>query len=201
MTAWTYIWVGGALSLVGTVLLTLGWKQFQRQEEAFSLSIPPSVEITLSSPPSLNQKEVIIENTGQHELINVELTPVFYRVDATELKITSRQVPSNGIKLLDNMKPRQTYSISVEASTFFVDAKALDKQNELTFVALAVTFRRKADNKRFVEIEPFLISGLENQKILYPLYANKSSGMGGNPETFIKAMREIIEIEKFMFRA
>jgi len=201
MSAWTYIWVGGALSLIGTVLVTLGWNQIKKQEEAFSLSIPPSIEISLESAPTTEKNDLVIENTGQHEIVSVELTPVLYRIQADTMKITSRDVPSNGLKVSSSLGPRQKVTITTEAATFFINAGTLNNPNEMVAVAMVVTFRRKADNRRFVEIEPLLITGFNDKKVLYHLYSNKSTAIAGQPQIFMNIVKEILESERLMFRA
>ena len=117
------------------------------------------------------------------------------------MKITSRDVPSNGLKVSSSLGPRQKVTITTEAATFFINAGTLNNPNEMVAVAMVVTFRRKADNRRFVEIEPLLITGFNDKKVLYHLYSNKSTAIAGQPQIFMNIVKEILESERLMFRA
>jgi hypothetical protein len=197
MSGYTYLIVAGILTLVGSILGTLGISKLKRQEEVFSLSVPPSIEIMVEP---INQKpNLIIENTGSHELVDIRVAQISYVFETTPTEVLSRDAP--GItEPHAPLKPRQRITIPV-SDINFTGPVGLSAKNPMKMMAIVVAFRRKLDNKRYVEIEPFLVDYHNSQLVLFSLYSGKGTALSSLANTYVIALKEMIETEKLFFRA
>ena len=74
MNGYYFIIIGVAMAGVGGILATQGWNMVKQREEAFSLAVAPSLEITLQPGKTLGDSQTILfHNTGQHVLLNLEI--------------------------------------------------------------------------------------------------------------------------------
>jgi hypothetical protein len=67
--------------------------------------------------------------------------------------------------------------------------------------AIAVVSRRKADNQRFVDIEPFTLGHDDGSTFVFPMYASSSTAASGPPELMVGLIKQIEETERVYFRA
>jgi hypothetical protein len=196
MNGWTFIVVGAILLTAGGILGTQGWNMLKKREEAFALSIRPSLEVSTrnsADAPTL----LTLQNTGQHDLIDIEICPVSYRLK--HMEIEQRTVPSATIPIVKSLTVGESYSMSTEPLVFTPDEWLRDGTGAVAFV---IIYRRKDDNKRFVDIEPYIATEIEGQKILMALYAGKGDAMGGGSvQKHYALMRQIVEMERFFFRS
>lgn len=193
MSGLTYIVVGGVLALIGSVLTTVGISKMKRTEEAFSLAVPPSVEIALQP-----NQDIGIENTGQHDLVDIHLTPVFYVIQKDPFKVL-RRTPSFPIDVVP-LVPRAKNVIPF-SKIGFIDQKDILSDKTIEMIAAVVVYRRKLDNKRYVEIEPFMTTSIDGKQTLFSLYADRGAGFSGPPGLVITAIKEVLETEKLFFRS
>lgn len=194
MSGLTYIIIGGVLALAGSVITTVGINKLKRQEEAISLSVPPTIEIILQS-----NQDIMIENTGQHELIDVRVSPICYVITKDPMKVLIRS-PSFDFEVAKSLKPRGQVTFALDKIRFIFPEEYTDKGIEM--LALVVVFRREQDNKRYVEIEPFLTEKISGKQTLFALYSDRGSGSSSGPPGFIiSAIKEITETERLFFRA
>lgn len=198
MSPWTYLIVGGIFGAISTILLTLGLNELKRRDEIYSLSTPPSVEVDLLTSGDGND-EVSFRNNGAHTITDVEVYPVGYTLSGSPLKITNRIQPAGDMKVADKLTsndkikfPTRRFTLSYEGSEPILQT--------LNFVALVIVYRREIDNKRFVTIEPFFLSALNDRRVLGTLYGGRLSAQSGPPGKFLEVVKEIMDTEKVLFR-
>jgi hypothetical protein len=158
MSGFTYIIIGGVLALIGSVLATVGGSKLKRTEEALSLSVPPSIEITIQANAT-SIPDIVVENTGQHELTNLRLSPISYVIAKEPMKVLYR-LPRLSLEIAKSLKPREKVTIPANKIDFHAPAELLNDKT-IKMIAMVVVFRRQLDNKRYVEIEPFITETIE----------------------------------------
>jgi hypothetical protein len=197
---WSLILIGSVLTLVGGVMVTLGWSRVKQRDEAYSLSSPPSIDVSVrppEDPKKQTEQDVIFENTGQHELKDVRTWSVLYNVDKDQ--ITSRSAPGGGELISDKWSPTKQIKLSAKKITFWnVPPRTDEERSQMRCIALVTTYRRQADNRRFVDIELFIVENINGAQCLFPFLGSASSGP---PQNLIKVFKEITDSEKFIFKS
>ena len=186
--------LGGALAQFGW---TLNQREASRFDQAFALSIPPALEVT--APYNDGIQSLRLENNGQHDVIAVEVFGVTYTIENG--KVLQRSCPSQGIKIKE-IATRKAEEIE-PSNVFFVPPDPLldDKGTHQMAIAIVTVFRRKDDNRRFVDVVPFAAGEINGHWELFSLYAGRGASSGGNPETTANLVRDLVEREKLLFHA
>lgn len=185
--------------MAGGVITTLGLSRLKQLEESVSLSVPPSLDFKVDQ---LNKQvpDIVLSNTGQHALKEIVIWRIRYEERNGE--ITSRMAPNMGIPVADLLLPKNQISIPADrvmgASLKPRTEKDL-KENLNQYVVFVVLYRREADNRRFVDIETAIWDADVNGQLMIFHYLNSASG--GCPQHLLKIMREMVENERFIFKA
>lgn len=197
MEPWTLVLIGTLMTLVGSVMATYGWSQLKQREEAFSLSVPPSIDISVRPNDETKIQDIIFRNTGQHTLKDVRVWSVLYDVKADQIK--SRSVPGGGELIADKWNPQKEIVIQSKQFTFWnVQPRTNADIDQYRCIALVTVYRREADNRRFVDVELILVENIDDAQVLFHYL---SSGSAGPVQNMIKVFKEIVETEKFIFKA
>jgi hypothetical protein len=194
MTPWTFVLIGGLMTFAGGIMATYGWSQLKQREEAFSLSVPPSIDVSVKPNDKTQIQDLIFRNTGQHVLKEVTVWSILYNVKADEIK--SRSAPGGGVLIADKWDSRKEITVQSDKFTFWKVASRTEA-NEYRCIALVTVYRRETDNRRFVDIDLFLVENIEGRQVLFPFLGGASAGP---MQKMIKVFKEIIESEKFIFK-
>jgi len=178
-------------------MATYGWSQLKQREEAFSLSVPPSIDISVKPNDETKIQDVIFRNTGQHAIKDVRVWSVLY--DIKEDQIQSRDVPSGGELIADKWEPQKEIIITSKKFTFWdIQPRTNEDVKRYRCIALVTVYRREADNRRYVDVELLLVENIKGTQVLFH-YLNSASS--GPMQNMIKTFKEIVETEKFIFKA
>lgn len=194
MGPWSLVLIGTLITLVGGVMTTYGWSRLKQREEAFSLSLPPSIEVTARTE---QKSRLVFTNTGQHLLKEVKVWPIIYEIENGKIK--NRSTPSDGTPIASSWQPRQALTIPADKVVFW-DATASTNSDPHAYkcLALVTVYRREEDNKRFVDIDLFLLANINGDLTLFPFLGSAS---GGPVQDMIKIFKEITDLERFVFKA
>lgn len=197
MSPWTLLLIGGVVALVGTTISAVGYSRLKQLEESISLTVPPSVELTIDGKGK-SVPDVILANTGQHKLKDIDIWGIRY--DVTNGRIGSRMASSAGTRVANFLDPRNRVSIPADKILWGPPLKPRT-ENELNlsrYIAFVTVYRRQDDNRRFVDVEVALVENIEGDLVIFH-YLN--SGSGGPPQKQVRVMKEIVDTEKFIFKA
>lgn len=160
---------------------------------ALEMSVEPSIDIML---PENYGQEISVQNTSTVNLTDLRAFPVCYYLwkgkDGFEIRDRQPLTPIN--LSLQILKPKERSVIPLESTS----CAKLPKIEGSYVNALVVTFRRQADNKRFVKVEPFVMSSTDPN----PGWASSiqaESGWRGEPSAFIGISGIIKETETALF--
>ena len=196
MSPWTLLLIGGVVALVGTTISAVGFSRLRQLEESISLTVPPSVELTIDGVGK-SVPDVVLTNTGQHKLKDIEIWGIQY--DVISSRIGSRMAPSGGTRVADFLEPRNKVSIPANKILWTpLKPRTEEEVNLARYVAFVTVYRRQDDNRRFVDVEVALIENIEGDLVIFH-YLNSS--FGGPPQRQVKVLKEIIDTEKFIFKA
>lgn len=204
MVPWLYIIGGAVLAAVGTIIATHGWNEKKLRDEAASLSVTPAFDVELTP------NELVVRNTSQQSLLNVEYYIVAYKFTRDPAPSGAPPSPrhmsdrnaTGGTTLAPILSPQSEVTVSGREFAQMRDSLALTAgPNELPVYAAVFVYRRERDNRRYVRIEPFFMVDINNQVKLFPLYNNSHSASSGSPFDMINMLDEIENVERKLFRA
>ena len=201
MNPYTYLIIGGIVTLIGSMLATYGLSELKRNEEVFSLSTPASIELDWRN--NNGNGEILLQNTSPHNITNLEIYPVAYQIAFSPVSIVHRMQPGGDVKIAERLSPKETLTLPSRRFTLLYEIKGSNDEflSNLNFIALVVVYRRENDNKRYVYIEPFtLYTETDGKREISPIYSSKSFS-ATNSHKFLGAIKEIAEIEKVYFKA
>jgi hypothetical protein len=160
---------------------------------AFQISIEPTIDIIF--PEKEYGSHVTIQNTSSIVITNIKIFPICYNIkkENESFKIINRQ-PLESVNLqAESLKPGQQSQVSLNAAS----CSQLPKTTGDYINSLVIVFHRQIDNKRFVKIEPFIMSASESN----PDWASSFySDWGGDPSLVVGLTGKIKETEEIIFR-
>jgi hypothetical protein len=212
MSAFTLAVIGGLLFAVGGVVLDRARNKLKTTEDVYALSVPPSIEISVrprGDDIRNEQQELVITNTGPHELVDVKVTPVGYLLQKDPVKVVLRNSPGGAYPVAQLLEPYKEVRMHPNHITKWLPP--LKDGTQTNAVAVVVVYRRKADNRRYVEVEPYTVSWPEMPAVdktltLAPMFAGKDGPLPGpmfigDPALQLSVMKQMIEGERFFFNA
>jgi hypothetical protein len=166
------------------------------------------LQLQISNVPRLDihlQKGIVtIKNIGEYKLLDFEVIPISHEFEGafegsrSPLIITDRIVYPR-IDRLESILESGT-SVKVLSSDIVLGQVTPHNSKTFIFYSIIILYRREVDQKRFVDIEPFIARRLDNETtVIIPLAYQRGFRTSG-PPAHIRVLQEIERIERILFR-
>jgi hypothetical protein len=194
------LYVAGAALVLTSIFSSISIHQtssaLETSRQTLQLSIEPVISVDF--PDKTYGPNIIIQNTGTVEIADVRIYPNCYFIKKPNevFQIIDRK-PLESFTLTESvLKPGQKSSIPLKSAS----CANLPKNSSDYVNSLVIVFHRRVDNKRFVIVEPFMMSEDEpNPQWASPFFAE--SEWGGDPAFTIGLIEKIRATENVLFRA
>ena len=178
----------------------------ESKSEVVSLNTPASIEIRVEFDEDPDKVGLTFINSGPHSVLNLETFPIGYKFqfEPPPVRIANRVQPGGpGFVVADRLEPDEVCTVQARIYTHIFEEMKAEGPTGITLMALVVVFRRDADKKRYVHVEPFYFIGFSKSPVLYlsPVHPGQSMGRIGPPDTEIEMLRLVNETERTLFRA
>lgn len=204
--AWIAALTGILAIIVNAYVIYQNSQSIRTAQQAFYLSIPPSVDLIY---PAANQPPVVyVQNTGPYSLVDVKVYAISYLFDGS--KMIGRSQSAGYIASSESLQPKQQIEITASNLLFnklafqsFRLAAVEEGRIELDGShpqALVTVFRRELDQKRFIKIEPYHAIKIEDSIHVLPMYVTLNRGRTTmEPQVEANVVIEIQRTEKLFF--
>lgn len=197
LTLWNKVGFWGAVaSIVGLALYFVGAFRSPSSTATAASLYEPVIELDYRGD------DIFINNRGHVAVSDLKLYPVLYTVNE-KMGIHDRQVTAGPTFTLDGLAEGET--ILVPKDTYldekrYRSMKFADKALPCPLVAFVLVFRRAADNKRYVAVDPF-VSVFEDRFGVFPLKQVDQMAWQGGFEIWSPVLDQIASNERRFFNA
>lgn len=171
---------------------------------AAPLDVPASLEIRIEFHRDPDKVGLTFINSGPHPISSLVSFPIGYQFHHDPLSIAQRVQPGGpGLVISDRLEPGEARTVPARTYTRMYEERKAAGETGITLMALVVEFRREADNKRYVHVEPFYFIGFTKSPVLFlvSVHPGQSIGRVGPPDHEIAMLKLVNETERAMFRA
>lgn len=170
-------------------------------KDGFYLSVSPSINVSFQS--QAGRENLLIQNTSQYALENIEVYSINYEFSTEPRMFISRNQRRGSHFAYDAIPVGSEIAIPLGSLTFDIDqtSKSESTNEERRIRSAVIIFHRAIDKKRFVRIEPYIAYKNGESIVAMSLYASSSSGVRGDPSLNVFYIKSIIDTEKVLFRA